>query len=591
MPDQPRQTPVFDVRQFVPQPYADDSFFALIEQSAHLIIREADFPPPAGPGQRPHDPVMLSKLVLLMTRFGWTEREAARRTEFDLQVKACLGLGIDERGPSQPTIHRHRDRMKSLGLDTLYLDRLTKLLRRLDLIQRDEGLMADSTPVAGAGQVLDTFNLLAAGIRRGLRALAKVRGMSSVELASELGLERYLARSVKGSFDADWTQPAERCAVLETLVEDAERLREAAAEGITESRDEPDDEPDGPAPMANTPSDASPRRPRARGKPKARAELRIALALIADTLACDVQRDAKGRVTGVRQRAAGGRPISATDPDMRHGRKSASVLIAGYKAHLLASTRHDFIVEVAVTAANVHDHQPLARLVTGARRRGQRPPWVAADRAYGTLRNHTDFAADGRTELVAHVIRSTNGGRFTVDDFTIDLDARTAACPRGEVTDGRWARRQDLRGWSFTFAADACDGCPLRPQCTRAGEGKGRNLFVVPETHRLVQARLARQGEPEFVERMRWRPGIERVIAGFAQCGGKQAQRFGLEDVTFDARLSALAYNLRRLAALAASDAALRARLEALLRLVLVILVSWLRARLSRSVVPGGRCR
>lgn len=118
MPDKSQQAAVFDVRQFIPQPYPEDSFYALLERCGHLIIREDDFPAPAGPGQRPHDPVMLSKLVLLMAKNSWTEREASRRSEFDLQVKACLGLGIDQRGPSQSTISRHRGRMKRLGLAT-----------------------------------------------------------------------------------------------------------------------------------------------------------------------------------------------------------------------------------------------------------------------------------------------------------------------------------------------------------------------------------------------------------------------------------------------------------------------------------------
>ena len=37
------------------------------------------------------------------------------------------------------------------------------------------------------------------------------------------------------------------------------------------------------------------------------------------------------------------------------------------------------------------------------------------------------------------------------------------------------------------------------------------------------------------------------MIAGLAQCGGKQAHRMGMDNVSFDETLSALAYNLRRL--------------------------------------------
>ena len=47
--------------------------------------------------------------------------------------------------------------------------------------------------------------------------------------------------------------------------------------------------------------------------------------------------DAEGVVVGIVARSADDRIISVTDPDMRHGRKSASALIAGFKAHLLVS--------------------------------------------------------------------------------------------------------------------------------------------------------------------------------------------------------------------------------------------------------------
>ena len=50
------------------------------------------------------------------------------------------------------------------------------------------------------------------------------------------------------------------------------------------------------------------------------------------------------------------------------------------------------------------------------------------------------------------------------------------------------------------------------------------------------------------------RSDVERVIAGFAQCGGKKAHRFGMANTAFDANLSALAYNLRRLGSLMKSD-------------------------------------
>ena len=55
-----------------------------------------------------------------------------------------------------------------------------------------------------------------------------------------------------------------------------------------------------------------------------------------------------------------------TDPDMRHGRKSASVLIAGYKAQVVASLLWGFILLTKVFRANQHDGENLPQLLAGS---------------------------------------------------------------------------------------------------------------------------------------------------------------------------------------------------------------------------------
>jgi len=55
---------------------------------------------------------------------------------------------------------------------------------------------------------------------------------------------------------------------------------------------------------------------------------------------------------------------------------------------------------------------------------------------------------------------------------------------------------------------------------------------------------------------------VERANAGFAQCGGKVAHRFGKDHVEFDATLSALTHNLRTLGRLVARRPLLRRQLD-----------------------------
>ena len=355
--DDSKQRPLFDVRQFVPQPYPAGSFYDVLERYSGAIIQRRDFPDP-GPdfgGQTRWCPVLLSKLVLIQAKHGWRDRETVQRGCTDLQVKACLGLGVEQEGPSQPTLCRHRQLMADLGLDEVYEQRWSALMLALGLLERDEAVLVDSVPVHGAGQVLDTYNLLGAAIRKSLRALARAHGQSETRVAGELDLARYLDRNVKGSFDIDWDDPQARLALLDQLVTDAQRVEEALRSLASDVTRQPAEQAPSPAAeeteadqaclfggdLDPPPDDAggasagpTPTPPASSGDdrgPQAAEALDEAAKLVHDILDHDVAFDADGAVTGIVPRAAGDRPISATDTDMRHGRKSASVLIAGFK--------------------------------------------------------------------------------------------------------------------------------------------------------------------------------------------------------------------------------------------------------------------
>ena len=301
----------------------------------------------------------------------------------------------------------------------------------------------------------------------------------------------------------------------------------------------------------------------------------------------DVEFDAKGQVKGLRQQAAGDRPISVTDPDMRHGRKSASVLIAGYKAQVLASLL-GFILLVKVFRANHHDGENLPLLLQELNRLKLFPRAMIGDHAYGTLANHAALLT-GTTQLVARMARPTNGGRYTKDQFVLDWEQRTLTCPAGQLIPvTRLARRDKDRGWEFAYPASLCGTCPHRAACVSPkAKGKGRTVFIVPDKEKLIRNHLQQREEPAFEELLALRPLVERVISGFAQCGGKQAHRMGHDNVSFDSTLSALAYNLRRLGSVLREQPAVAARLEAaaqrLLFLCLVLAILRRRALLRHQ--------
>jgi len=593
-----RQKPLFDVRQFIPEPYKPGSFFFAMEKYASLVIRRDDFPAPDPSlgGADAWCPVYLSKLVLIQQKHGWDDRATIQHAATNLQVKACLCVGIDADAPSQSTLVRHRQLMQQMGLADVYARRFCDLLAALDLLDTVGAVAVDTVPVEGAGQVLDTYNLLGAAVRKGLAELAARDGRSVEELAASLSLASYLSRSIKGSVAIDWSDEKQQRDFLAQAVQDARTVRDALRSesgretsgsqstevktGRRGSRDRVEPGAAGPKspgqpnesvredkPNSDSAPDEDP------STPSGAADV---AAVIDKIIEHDVEFDASGKVLGVLQRPAGDRLISVTDPDMRHGRKSASSLIAGYKVQVVATIMYGWILLTKVIPANRHDGEDLPWIIARLTALGIHPALVLGDHAYGVLANHRhvqglNAAGPHPIELIARNARPSNGGQFSKDEFTIDMARRILTCPNGiTCARPRIAMRGDQRGWRFEFPADACAACPLRKNCVnpKAKDGTARTVFIDPNSEPLIREHLTRRAEPSFISHLKQRQVVERANAGFAQCGGKHARRFGAANVEFDSAMSALAHNLRTLAGLARRDPKLSAALDQRSRLL-----------------------
>jgi hypothetical protein len=564
-----RQQPLYPVTQFLPEPLEKGSFYDVLHRFGRFIVRSSDFPQsdPLKGGLDGWCQTQLSFLVLIQRKHDWTDRETVRRATADLHVKACLDMGVEQLGPSQPTLCRHRQLMQELGLDQRYNDRFRDLLEALELVGDDEAVLVDSVPIHGAGQQLDSYNLLARAIRKGLKELAVKQGRGVDDVAEVLGLTVYLNRSIKGRFDVDWQDEASRRAFLERLVNDALLIRRCLCNaGDLPTSDANDDasstekSPLTPLSKRGGPTDESLSSSDDDDASSTEAEDNelTATEIIDKVIEHDVEFDSENKVKGIRQHAADDRIISVTDPQMRHGRKSASKLFSGFKAQIISSLLFGFIVMVRVIKANIHDGRDLPAMADELRKQGLEPSWWGGDHAYGTLSNHRFFDDPERGELVARMPRPSNGDRFTKDEFDYDFENATLCCPEGHtLSQGRWATRNGHKGKLFEFGK--CQNCPSKAKCInpKAKSAKGRSVFIVDEQERLIRQHLDRRQQPEFLERLSNRSDVERVIAGFAQCGGKKAHRFGMADNAFDANLSALAYNLRRLGSLMKSDESL----------------------------------
>jgi hypothetical protein len=284
--------------------------------------------------------------------------------------------------------------------------------------------------------------------------------------------------------------------------------------------------------------------------------------LLATVIGQDLQQDAEGTFRIVR-RVAADRVISTVDADARHGRKSTSGKFDGYKGHAAIDPDSEIITAAAAGPANAGDGQMVGRLTadldeldrdtdehddTGGDDDGEDggPRAVYGDAAYGSGEQLADLEARGIDARVKTQPPAARNGKFSKDEFTVDLDAEAVTCPAGttvpivRAADGSGTARFGRR----------CQGCPLRGRCTDST--RGRDITI----HRY-EALLARQrvriADPDWAADYRaTRPKVERKLAhlGRRWHGGRRARVRGLQRVAQDWGLNAAAHNLARLATL-----------------------------------------
>jgi hypothetical protein len=176
---------------------------------------------------------------------------------------------------------------------------------------------------------------------------------------------------------------------------------------------------------------------------------------------------------------------------------------------------------------------------------GDDPLAVYGDSAYGTGELLEKLQAAGAESRCKVQPPTAAGGRFTKDDFAIDLIKREVICPAGQT-----APLQRAKPGSMAYFGAACASCPLAAQCTNAKGG--RTVYVGPYEEQLARAR-ARQHDPDWKADYRaTRPKVERKIGHLTRRrhGGRRARVRGQTKIAADFALLAAAVNLARLAVL-----------------------------------------
>ena len=448
---------------------------------------------------------VLATVMVLQAHEGLSDQEAVDRLECDLRWQAAAGVDAGANAFHPTVLVGQRNRLRASSRPKRFLED-TKVAAREAGIMGNRVRVLDSTPIYDAVSTQDTVTQLRSAIRKLLRALEG----SVLAVRVRTALRRDDDYAGPGKPPCDWDDPKAREALVDALVRDALAAL-AAIEGVE---------------LTGAALDA--------------AEL---LALVAGQ---DVEVGPDG-VFRIARRVARDRVISTVDPEARHGHKSRNRRFDGYKAHVSVDPDSELIDEVVVTPANTHDGDidVVDDLVAGHADDDDEPT-VMGDCAYAgpdTMAHLNDEGFD----VIAKVPPASNrDGRYTKDDFTVDLDAGTVGCPAGQTVSIRFAGD----GGGRADFGEHCARCPLRERCTTSASG--RSVTINPREAVLQRAKAA-QAEPEWQHAYRsTRPKVERKIAHFVRVawGGRRARARGVKRVATDADTRAAAINWARLATL-----------------------------------------
>ena len=514
-----------------------DTFYGLLASLRGQLFQDADFAEfyCLDNGRYSVLPSLLATALLLQAHDKVSDAEAKARADFDIRWKVALGIEIEERPFAKSTLQVFRAQLILHDKVRQVFEQSLRLAREQGYLKRGRGMRValDTTYILGRGAVKDTYNLLADGIVKLMRALAAVEDVPVVQWAEARGYKRYVGSSVKGEAAIDWSDQRARRRLLAQIVADADRLLELARQA--------QDGLDADSPERQAIVDAA--------------------ELLGQLLLQDVKRngigddpaDDDGGVS-LKDGVSKDRIVSVHDPQMRHGHKSSRRRFDGHKAAVVVDTDTQLITAVEVLEGNAWDSTGALELVEQSEASAGVPVVEAiGDTAYGDGGTRQDFADAGR-KLVARVPGRPNSKHFPKDDFVIDLVQGSCTCPAGQVTRHlvSMATHTDLTGRTykqegFRFDGAVCGACPLRPQCTDARAGLGRTVRLHPQEALLQEARQLQQS-PVYDQYRQRRVVAEHRLARLVQLGIRQSKYFGRAKTKFQLYLAATVANITLLA-------------------------------------------
>jgi len=467
-------------------------------------------------GTAPRPPAMLAMVTLLQAYQQASDAVAVENAVLDRRWQMVLAcLDAEEPLFSQGVLVDFRRRLIDHDMDRRLLERTVELARETGAFGHKALRVAlDSAPLWGARRVEDTFNLIGHAMEVVVECAAIVAEETPDEVRRLAGTKLLGHSSIKAALDIDWDDKAEQKYALERLVDDAAALSAWVTTNLASHTKKP--------------------------------PLKEALDLLALVIQQDIEPDPDGSGSRIREGTSKDRRISVEDGEMRHGRKSKSRVINGYKRHIAADIDSGLVLATAVRPANEKEFSAEIDLRPDVARLGEVAE-LHIDRGYLSGTWPREMHEQGRPVLSKPWSGQTD--RFSKADFDFDFDSATVTCPAGANAPIR--RTSPDRPARASFPTATCRACDLRSSCLPASTKSGRCLNLheaEPLLHNLRQIRKTPAGRAQLRERV----VVEHRLAHICARQGRRARYVGTRKNNLDMRRTAAVENLHCIQRMAA---------------------------------------
>ena len=527
---------------------SDQTYLTLLQRDpdhqgdlGHLLVKLADhlkFAPlettcalyhhTAGPGTPPTHPVPhLVRALLVKYLYNWSLRDLEWHIRFNLVVKWFVGYPIFAVGPDHSTLERFELWVCFQQHRTVF----DEVLRQIDADfpeERQHAQVGDTYALRANAAKESLVDLIRHTCKRLLAALRKLDAAREAAVRAELDLIALFG--AKDECREFHLTAAERAARLQTTV----RAALDCARRVRTHLEMP------------TPFTTEQRTPILEW-------LSYLEKIIADEVVV-VPTDTP-TAPQVTERPADHKGAyrlgSATDPDATyrvHG-DDGDKTDFGYNVNVAVT--QNFVREVHVATGAQPDAVAIPDVLRAeAEHHDLTPEKFIYDTAAGSGKTRALVAAatDGQTQLVAPLPPThTPTGKFTPDRFQLSDDATTLICPNEQTTTLAY-RSGSGDGRLFRFLGRQCRDCPVWALCRtqQPGSGRLRQVFISDYRHEVEQAQRYNATDA-FKLDMEQRPRVERIIAALVRYNGaRTARRRGKVKCDFQAKMNAVAYNLKK---------------------------------------------